>query len=234
MRHGGRRILTGILLALFFLIGGCESAPEIESEKILEITPQFVTNQQADRELAIRLTSGRFREDIQAEDFSLSEELAGLSVTGVTWIDDTTVNIVLSGQTTGHLADPETGTILISYEAMESESAMVRNAIGELTVGTPYIVIVSEAFSNLQDGGTALEYTFMVEGGAWTEEISLNDIQLEGAFQKTNVVELIRDEEYLRLRFEGITESGEGTITFLATASSAGENTSFEFYVNVP
>lgn len=234
MRYGWGRVLVGVILALIVLLGGCEAAPEIESEEILEITPQFVTNQQADRELVIHLTSGRFREDIQAEDFSLSEELGGLSITSVTRVDDTTVNIVLSGQTTGHLADPETGTIMISYAAIESESAMIRNAIGELTVGTPYIVNVSEAFLNLQDGGKALEYTFMVEGGSWAEEISLNDIQLEGVFQKMNVVEMIRDEEYLRLHFEGITEAGEGTITFLTTASSSGKKTSFEFHVNAP
>ena len=111
---------------------------------------------------------------------------------------------------------------------------MIRNAIGELTVGTPYIVKVSEAFINLQDGGKALEYTFMVEAGSWADEISLNDIQLEGVFQKMDVVELIRDEEYLKLHFEGITKSGEGTITFLTTASSSGEKTSFEFHVNAP
>ena len=234
MRHGWRRILGGFILALMFLIGGCESTSEIEGEKILEITPQFLTNQQADRELEVHLTSGRFREDIQVEDVSLSEELAGLSVTRVTRVDDTTVNIILSGQTTGHLADPETGAIMISYTALESDSAMIRNAIGELTVGTPYIVKVSEAFINLQDGGKALEYTFMVEAGSWADEISLNDIQLEGVFQKMDVVELIRDEEYLKLHFEGITKSGEGTITFLTTASSSGEKTSFEFHVNAP
>ena len=114
MRYGWRRILGGVVLVVLFLMGGCEAAPEIESEEILEITPHFVTNQQADRELVIHLTSGRFREDIRAEDFSLSEELGGLSITSVTRVDDTTVNIVLSGQTTGHLADPETGTIMIS------------------------------------------------------------------------------------------------------------------------
>ena len=61
--------------------------------------------------------------------------------------------------------------------------------IRDRTVGTPYIVKVSEAFINLQDGGKALEYTFMVEAGSWADEISLNDIQLEGVFQKMDVVE---------------------------------------------
>lgn len=230
MRRVRGQVLACILSLLFAMLSGCEASSEVGSEKILEITPDYVTNQQADRELEISLTKGTFREDVGIEDIVLSQELAGLSVTKAVRENDTTLRIVLSGQASGLLADPAIGSVTISYEAIESDAALVRNAVGELTVGTPYIVNVSEAWTRLQEGGVVWEYTFLVRGGSWTESVSLNDISLEGGFGRAGSVEMQREEEYLRLRFYGLTE-GSGSITFLSTASSVGEKTSFEFHI---
>ncbi len=230
MRRVRGQVLACVLSLLFAMLSGCEASSEVGSEKILEITPDYVTNQQADRELEISLTKGTFREDVGIEDIVLSQELAGLSVTKAVREDDTTLRIVLSGQASGLLADPAIGSVTISYEAIESDAALVRNAVGELTVGTPYIVNVSEAWTRLQEGGVVWEYTFLVRGGSWTESVSLNDISLEGGFGRAGSVEMQREEEYLRLRFYGLTE-GSGSITFLSTASSVGEKTSFEFHI---
>ncbi len=230
MRRVRGQVLACVLSLLFAMLSGCEASSEVGSEKILEITPDYVTNQQADRELEISLTKGTFREDVGIEDIVLSQELAGLSVTKAVREDDTTLRIVLSGQASGLLADPAIGSLTISYEAIESDAALVRNAVGELTVGTPYIVNVSEAWTRLQEGGVVWEYTFLVRGGSWTESVSLNDISLEGGFGRAESVEMQREEEYLRLRFYGLTE-GSGSIAFLSTASSVGEKTSFEFHI---
>ena len=230
MRRVRGQVLACVLSLLFAMLSGCEASSEVGGEKILEITPDYVTNQQADRELEISLTKGTFREDVGIEDIVLSQELAGLSVTKAVREDDTTLRIVLSGQASGLLADPAIGSVTISYEAIESDAALVRNAVGELTVGTPYIVNVSEAWTRLQEGGVVWEYTFLVRGGSWTESVSLNDISLEGGFGRAGSVEMQREEEYLRLRFYGLTE-GSGSITFLSTASSVGEKTSFEFHI---
>lgn len=214
-----RKLLVGILAVCVVLFTGC--GQDAETVEGLTITPEYVTRYQADRTLTVELEEeGEFRESISPGDIALSQGFAGLTVSAVTRLNAKTIQVVLSGEASGLLADPDYGYVTVSSRALYSKNTVSKNVRGKVRIGTPRIVQTSYDTAR-SSRNTQISVSYTVEGGKWKTNLNLKeDIQIGGVLSKAESAELTVKENIVTLSFYEIPERGEGSILFKSSASS--------------
>ena len=214
-----RKLLFCIVVVCLVFFPGC--GQEGETVEGLTVSPEYVTRYQADRTLTVEVEAeGEFRESIGPDDIALSQGLAGLTVSAVTRLSAKTIRVVLSGEASGLLADPDYGYVTVLSRALYSDNAVSKNVTGKVRIGTPRIVQTSYVTSrSARNSRISVSYT--VEGGEWKASLNLKeDIQIGGVLSKAESVELAVEKDTVILSFYEIPEGGEGSILFKSSASS--------------
>lgn len=112
-----------------------------------------------------------FKSTISASDIKLSDALEGKRVSSVTFIDQYTVKLTLTGKVTASFDDIDYGTITVSADALENDC----DAFDVVIVQKAYVCATSSSSSSASGMYTA---TYTLSNGSFAEDISLEDVTL--------------------------------------------------------
>ena len=122
MKRLPKLIIFTLVLALTFLVVGCNSTPDygemnLQAEDVL--TPVYEKGTQT---LTIRASQladkpTKFKSDITISDITLGEYASNKTVTNVEYVDDTTIKVTMTGTTQDFSEDWELGLIVVKARA---------------------------------------------------------------------------------------------------------------------